>query len=300
MGNRTPGGVCTGAATFPSGHFLGLWEGVDVNDGRIRSLYDRKAPSHLRFGLVLAGALLLHVLSMHALPELAISPVPGFGVTFFSVVLVVMAASATAPSLHGAAWLVLLATMGVLAGIGALREALPLPVISLLVAGTLLGGGSLLGSSIGNRVEHPSHLLVAAYVASIADLLSVLTAGGVSAQILQNESLLTLLAVSWGIVGYAQPRPVIGVGDIVMTAFLIAGARRHSLSLSRTIGALGLGYVVVFAALLASGKPVPALPILGLAFVAANRETLRVRPQEWLTVAIAFAAGIAVMAYFLL
>lgn len=258
-----------------------------------------KTQGHLTFGLVLAGALVLHVLSMHALPELAISPVPGFGITFFSVVLVVMAASATAPPLHGATWLVLPATIGGLVGIGALRETLPWPAISLLVAGALLGGGSLLGASIGNRVEHPSHLLVAAYVASIADLLSVLTAWGVSAQILQSESLLPLFAVSWAIVGQPEPRPVIGVGDIVITAFLIAGARRHSLSLSRTIGALGLGYVVVFAALLASGKPVPALPILGLAFVAANPETLGVRPQEWLTVAIAFAAGIAVIAYFL-
>jgi hypothetical protein len=259
-----------------------------------------KTQSYLTFGLVLVGALLLHVVSMRALPELAISPVPGFGITFFSVVLVVMAASATAPPLHGAAWLVLLATIGGLAGIGALRETLPLPVISLLVAGTLLGGGSLLGSSIGSRVEHPSHLVVAAYVASIADLLSVLTAWGVSARILQNESLLTLSAVSWGIVGQAEPRPVIGVGDIVMTAFLIAGARRHSLSLYRTLGALGLGYAIVFVALVASGRPIPALPILGLVFVAANWETLRVRPQERLTVAITIAAGIAVIAYFLL
>jgi len=143
----------------------------------------------------------------------------------------------------------------------------------------LLAGGTLLGAVVGASIEHAGHLVFVALVSSFADAASVLHPKGPSAAIVESETALALLALPFAFLGSHETPPLLGVGDVVFTGLYVAAARRHQLSVRRTIAALALAYVATLIAVAAFQLPIPALPFLGLAILIAHPEARRA-PQR--------------------
>lgn len=147
-------------------------------------------------------------------------------------------------------------------------------LISLLVA------GSLLGSVVGASIEHAGYLLFVAIVSSLADAASVLHPSGPSAQIVESEQALSLLALPFAFLGTADTPPLLGVGDVVFTGLYVAAGRRHGLSARRTALALAAAFAVTAGVVMAFELPVPALPFLGVAMLIAHPEARKPPAHE--------------------
>jgi len=167
------------------------------------------------------------------------------------------------------------------------------------ITAALLVGGSLGGAIVGARVRKAGYLIVVAYVSSLADVYSVLASGGPSAHVAQSERALSVLAVSWGLPalgGGVAPVPIIGVGDVVMTALYLVAARQLGLGVRRTVVAIAVGYLVVAALLVVFAQALPALPVLGVAVLLAHPEARRIPPEDRRTAWIGMAALTALFA----
>ncbi len=144
----------------------------------------------------------------------------------------------------------------------------------------LLAAGALVGAFLGGEIEAPGHLLPVAFAASLADLASVLAPSGPTATVIEHRpDVLAVVALPWSF-GDGRFVPVLGVGDVIMTALYLAACRRHALDANRATIALGAAYAVLLVALLVAERPLPALPALGLAVVTAFPEARRVPPRD--------------------
>ena len=233
------------------------------------------------YALSLALVVAVQQVSLGLAPALAVpSPVLAFALTFAAVTAAVLLASAFAPLLtRRFAW-ILLAPLGGMAGVAAFAPGATSAGAGAVVLVCLLGGGTLLGRAIGGRVEHPGHLLLVAYVTAIADLYSVFAPSGVTAHVAASETLLPLFAIPWPMLGLGELVPVLGVGDVVITAVYIAAAARHVLGMRRMLAALVAGYAATFVALVVTARGLPALPFLGLAVVLAVPRVWRLRRED--------------------
>jgi len=215
------------------------------------------------------------------LPELGLG---GFAAVFLLVIACVLLVAWALPPLARESRVAILLALVVALVVGAapvaLGDRLGGPLGAALVALGLLGGGSLLGRAVGSRVTHTGHLLVVAYVSSLADVFSVFSDKGVTAQVVESERMLSLLAVSWALPGWAEMTPVLGVGDIVMVTLYTVATRRLDLEVGRTLLALAAGFALVLGALLVAQIPLPALPFLGAAMLAAHPQAFRLRTED--------------------
>ncbi|MDD9944219.1 MAG: hypothetical protein OXU20_24460 [Myxococcales bacterium] len=137
------------------------------------------------------------------------------------------------------------------------------------VMGGLLLLGVAVGTFVGARVERPGHLLFVALVSSLADIVSVYHPQGVSHAIIESETALSLLALSFPMLGTDAIEPLLGVGDLVFVALYLTASRVHQLSLRRTLAALSLGLAVTAASVVVLEMALPALPFLGLSILIA-------------------------------
>lgn len=242
-------------------------------------------------GAVAAAQALSWVLAPHA----PMAPVVGAVLAFASVCasVVVVAWATPAFRLRALTWLVLPAL--VLGAVSSMGERAMGIGFAVAVAAALLAAGTLAGGAVGARIQHPSHLLVAAYASSVADLFSVLSPSGVSAQVVESEQLLALVAISWPIFGDGAIEPLLGFGDVVMCALYVVATRGLGLPVRRTIVALGAGFAAVLIGLLLAPVPLPALPLLGAAVVVAQPRTWRFRAGEGRTALLALALLTAVI-----
>lgn len=243
--------------------------------------------------IVAAAALLGLFASFAAL--VPVHPLVGYGVAFAAVAAQTLCASwaVREPPRGGLVWILLpaAAVYGVyLTGATGVAAAMVV-TIGLLTLGTLLG------ASIGSGIQHPGHLLFVALVSSGMDALSVLHPRGLSAALVKSEAALSVLAMSWPLLGTQAIAPILGVGDVVFTALYLAAARAHDLPVRRTLWALGLAYLATFALVVVVQLPVPALPLLGAAIVMAHPAARRPRAADrragWLGVGLMASLGIA-------
>lgn len=153
------------------------------------------------------------------------------------------------------------------------------------------------GAAIGGRVEHPAHLLPAAAVASAADIASVASSWGPSNAIAASERALSLLAISFPVLGTSIVAPALGVGDLIFVALALGVARKHELPYRR-IALLAFGGVLVagFASALL-GRAVPALPAIGLAIVAFVPAARQVRRKDRSVTTIAIGVAVVIAAF---
>ncbi|MFO0682754.1 MAG: hypothetical protein U0234_11910 [Sandaracinus sp.] len=169
-----------------------------------------------------------------------------------------------------------------------------------IVLGALLAAGTSAGAALGARVQAAGHLLPVAIVSSVADAVSVLTPGAPSQLAVDTPAVLSLVALPWPFVGTSDQPAILGVGDVAFAALYLAAARKHGLSLARTIVALAIGLGATALAVAATSLPLPALPALGLAIVVAHPEARRVPPADrtaaWIGCVLAIGVGVFVWA----
>jgi len=218
-----------------------------------------------------------------------------FALAFAFVTTEVLLVASLAAPLQGPRALALSVSMAV--GLGAIAVMQPPAAAwgSALVALLLLGAGSALGAFVGNHVLSAGHLGVVAVLSSIADALSVFHEEGPSAQILESAPALALLAIAAPMPGTADIPPVLGVGDVVMTALYLAASAKHGLSRARTLVALSTGLAATLGAVLVLERAVPAPTVMGLAVVIAH-PAARLPPREdrlQAAIGIAVAAALA-------
>jgi len=137
---------------------------------------------------------------------------------------------------------------------------------AVVIDAALLAGAAAAGSVIGAGIEQPGYLLPVAWVSGLTDAASVLYRMGPSALIAARPRVLSLLALSFPLVGSGRIEPILGVGDVLFCAVYVAAARRHRLGLGRMTAALGAGLLATLVLVVALETAVPALPMLG-AFV---------------------------------
>ena len=154
-----------------------------------------------RWIAAVAAVLAAQTLSWLVAPVMVVPPMASAIGLFAVVVASVLLVGAATPPLppKARAWLVLPAL--VIGGLAALERTATDLGSALAVSASLLFGGSLVGGVVGARIQHPSHVMVVAYVSSIADVFSVFSERGLSAQVVQSEQLLSVLAISWPIPG---------------------------------------------------------------------------------------------------
>ena len=254
----------------------------------------------LRWLAALAAVAVAMLVTWGVAPGAPVAPAVGAVVGFVLVAAAVLGVSVAVPAfgVRALAWAVVpVLALAVLASRRAPADEIAGAVP---VAVSLLSGGTLVGAVIGARIEHASHLLVAAIASTLADAYSVFAPSGVTAQVVQNERLLGVLALPWPILGTRAIEPLLGVGDVVVCALYVVAARELGLGVRRTVIALALAFVAVLVALAIFAVPLPALPFLGVAVVAAHPRTLRFRKGEGRTAVIGLAVLAAVFAVLLL
>jgi hypothetical protein len=146
---------------------------------------------------------------------------------------------------------------------------------ALAVSIALLAAGTSLGALVGARIQHSGHLLFVALASALADVFSVTSPEGPSAAISKSDVALSVAAVAWPMLGTGRVEPFLGAGDIVFTGLYIATARKHELSMRRTLIALAAGYVATMLCVVAFQVAIPALPFLGGAMLIAHPEARR-------------------------
>jgi len=162
-------------------------------------------------------------------------------------------------------WLLGLAAMyGMLAS---LELATMSPLLLGVIVLTVLTTGALVGAYIGALLEYPAMLMVVAYVAAFADVVSVFHPAGLTAQVMAHPKALALLTVPFPVLGTDGVASLVGIGDVTFAALFVTGARATGLSVRRTLVALGAALVLVALAVELSGAPLPALPFLSAAIV---------------------------------
>jgi hypothetical protein len=129
----------------------------------------------------------------------------------------------------------------------------------LLVDTALVALAWALGTSIGRRVQHASHLLPACVVAACADLVSVLSPEGPSHAIAASDQALSVLATWFPVPGTHAVSPALGVGDLLFMGLIFGVARAQALPYLRTVCLCALGTALAGVAAAALGNAIPAL-----------------------------------------
>jgi hypothetical protein len=202
------------------------------------------------------------------------SPLTAYILGFACVVGATLAAGRFAPGTAAVVVPVLLSSVAVLGLAFVFAERAGWPA-ALAVSIALLAGGTSLGALVGARIEHPGHLLFVALASALADVFSVTSPEGPSAAIAKSDVALRVAAVAWPMIGTGSVEPFLGAGDIVFTGLYIATARKHGLSMRRTLLALAAGYLATMLCVVAFQVAVPALPFLGGAMLIAHPEARR-------------------------
>lgn len=246
----------------------------------------RLATSATPFVAVLAGALGLSLAFYGIGPHVAPPPPIGGVAAYAAVVLSVLAVGLMVPWMPlKRAWILVLPA-GALVVIAVTRVGAEHPAAAGLVLLCLLSAGGLAGGLVGSRIEVAGHLLVVALVSSLADLFSVFTPGAPSDVIVHSEVLLSVVAIPYCPLGSRTFLPVLGVGDVVMSALYLTTARALHLGRVRMLVALSLGYLACLAALFLSDGVLPALPFLGAAVILFVPEARRLPREEWARAAV--------------
>ncbi|MEQ8458114.1 MAG: hypothetical protein RLO52_45480 [Sandaracinaceae bacterium] len=191
----------------------------------------------------------------------------------------VLTASALTPRLSAKGLWVAVGAVGALALLATFAASLPIALAAALVTLSLLALGTSAGGVVGHAIDRPGHLLVVAIVSAAVDALSVLHPSGPTAQIIESDAAVGVLILPWPILGTRNIDPVLGVGDVAFAAIYLSAARRHGLSIRRTLIALSLALAGTLVAVFVTGRGIPALPFFGAAMLAAHPEARRL-PEE--------------------
>jgi hypothetical protein len=211
--------------------------------------------------------------TVSALPvsgPLLMRAVLGFVVTLAAVALLVAAFTSRRPGRRLLFALLLLGLAGgwSLSAAGLVFVAAPLKVVGALSAGTLLG----------REMAERWWLLAAAFVAVAADLWSVF-AGPTKTVVEEAPRVLDFLVVHFPAFAVREPATALGLSDFVFVGLFAAGARRTGLRVGASLAVMLASFPATLLLALLLERPLPALPLLCLGFVAVNASCLLRRPR---------------------
>jgi hypothetical protein len=151
-----------------------------------------------------------------------------------------------------------------------------------------------IGGFIGERIQHPGHLLPACVVVAAVDLTSVVSRFGPTHAIAESERALSLAAISFPVPGTSLAAPALGVGDLIFMAIVFAACRVHHLSVVRaTVLCLGATWLAgVGSALLETA--VPALMPVGAAVVLGIPPLRRLRREDRRAAVVAMVIAVSI------
>jgi len=140
----------------------------------------------------------------------------------------------------------------------------PHSVAAYLRGGLALTAAAWLGAALGRGMQVAAHLWPLVIVALSADLWSVTSPSGVTAQLLTEpaQETLSILTLNAPVAGLGIV-PVIGMGDVVFVGFLAGACAATGLSQRRSSLGIAAGWAACLAALLTLQVPIPALVFLG-------------------------------------
>jgi hypothetical protein len=172
---------------------------------------------------------------------------------------------------------------------------LPSRLLGILAVGGLVGGGALswagllalaapvkaigalsLGCLLALQLDRAWLLVLIALLAFLADIWSVF-AGPTRVIVERAPGVLDYLLVHFPAMGYAGPGTALGMSDWVFLALFTVGSRLNGLRPRATFAAMMVSLGVTFLITMAFRRPLPALPLLGLAFLLANLDLLWAR-----------------------
>lgn len=190
-------------------------------------------------------------------------------------------------------WGALLAS---LAGVAAVWLAQPGPWAVPLQGLALLTLARCAGGAIGDRVQHPGHVMPATIVAAAADVASVLSPHGVTNAVSQSERALATLALAAPVPGTQAITYLLGIGDLVVMSLVLAAARKFEVSRARVTAALALGLAAAFLASALLERAIPALVPIAVASSAGVPAFRRLAPRDRKAAALAAALAAGVVA----
>jgi len=254
-------------------------------------------PRGSRWAALILGSALVQASFAFASPAMRLSVEVGYFVAFAMVVGFVVAISLGVPRLSARqTWCVCSLAGATLAVMASMRIQVDNIGLAALVWVCIMFGCSALGAAVGRAVEKPGHILVVVLLSAAVDAYSVLAPEGVSAAVVENEVLLSVLALSWAFPGTAQVLPLLGMGDVTMTSLYLAAGLAHALPRGRCAAWLLAGYAAVAVAVFVMGRSLPALPFLGVAVVLAWPQTRRLERREWWVALAGVALALGLMA----
>jgi len=177
-----------------------------------------------------------------------------------------------------------------LADLWSVRAGLPLPLsLAVLVSAVLIG--ALLARY---AFFDPEMLLLICVLYIIIDVYSVYL-GPTGAIVEKGGAMLSALTVHFPIVGSGRVLPLIGVTDFAVWSACLMAARRFGFVYGRSFLAMAGSLLVTSLISIATVRPVPALPLMMMAFLLVNRQRFRFRQRElWLAGAGALVVVLAV------
>jgi hypothetical protein len=241
----------------------------------------------------LALSLSVFMLTVRLAAYSDVSPMGGYFVGFALVVACVLSVTIGVPTTRRAC--AALSLLGLLGLAVAQRMTGVAAAAGVLVA--LLALGSALGAWVGQGIAAPGHLLFVAIVSSLADIFSVSHPDGPTAAIVRSPDALAWLALPWPMLGTRDILPFLGVGDVVFCSLYYAAARKHGLSLVRTLLAAIVAFGAAASVVAIVERPIAVLPFLGAAVLVAHPAFRRPPTSDqrrglWLITAFAFALAV--------
>ena len=260
------------------------------------------------YGLSVAGALWWRA-------PLWVGLVTVFGVGLLSLLALLREWSAHRPDRRQAALLLAVGAVLWLLSASAVRGGWPWALAHPVNTAALLLFTITLGNWLAAELQRPGHLLPVGVIGALADLWSI--TGGPTRRISEKtvEHVQTasehlargeapppppwpvFLILQWPQPGAGGMAALLGFGDLVFMALLLAAARRFALPGWRALGLVTAGLLASLALSVALRRPVPALPAICGLFLLGNLRALRLERHEWLITGVAAVALGAAVAF---
>jgi hypothetical protein len=148
----------------------------------------------------------------------------------------------------------------------------------------LLTSAAIIGGYLGRQIQEPQHFWPLISVALAFDCWSVFSTSGFTQNVVleqarEAQSSLFLMAMPIPGMGLTH---MLGVGDVVFSAFLLSAIVRLRLEFRQAVWALAAGFAACLGCLMVFHVPTPALIFIGPAMGISLGRSIKPRPKEML------------------
>lgn len=149
-----------------------------------------------------------------------------------------------------------------------------LPLVEVVKSPALLIISASIAILLVRRIEKSWHIAVAGFVGLIADMWSVFSSSGLTRHLVEEApEFLNYLLLGFPFPG-GHIRPMIGVADYVFLAIFVLHCHKFQLGALFNLKLLSLSLVITILAANILGLGLPAIPLMAVFFIFANRKRL--------------------------